>query len=767
MRARIGLASLFGAAGLCVLASNTSAQIETVVVTAQKRVENVQKVPIAISAVEGNSLDKMGVTGFKELQSAVPSLRFGAGVTGGENVITMRGLGSQNTTPGGDSPVAYNVDGVYLQRTTAVDSEFYDVSRVEVLRGPQGTLYGRNSLGGTINVITNKPSDTFSGGIDAAFGDYAMRDFRGWMTGALVDQGDFQILFRLTGVSAEHDPYAKNLSTAPTATHNQDAQHFQMGRGQVLINFNSDVNLLLSASLNQNTDIAAANTAWWEQPERFTGGSDPIPLGSRCDFHTKALYNPRKYCHDAAENASNRLSLYNATLNWHMPWADFTSVTGYGTSAVKQNSDGDGSDQPIALGVPWILRQHQISEEVRLASNNDDQPFKWIAGFYYFWSDNFENFGYQDNGYNDDFSGLYGYPGSYDTFTFLSHGNTSTRSYAPFGQIDYDFGKTSIAIPLTVTAGLRYTDDEKYGYNYLDYRLPYLCPPPNGTCLLAKGPFDKSWSQMTGKFGLNYQFNDNLMGYVSASRGYISGGNIIGLANVYNPESMWSYEAGFKSRFWDDKAQLNVAAYHEEITGLQVFIQSSTQSGINNVDGLTQVNGLETEFTLAPDEHWQFNSTLTLTSAHYGEYITTDNRYGTPPAGCTYGATHTLCNFKGNELNQTPSYTLNLGAQYTFDTDFGTITPRVDTFLSGRVQFLPDNVNPQSSYTKTNIDVAWISKSGKYKAEVFVHNLEDADVISNDGLQSISLGQQILEPDNYVYYPPRTIGVRFGYNFGG
>ena len=230
-----------------------------------------------------------------------------------------------------------------------------------------------------------------------------------------------------------------------------------------------------------------------------------------------------------------------------------------------------------------------------------------------------------------------------------------------------------------------------------------------------------------------------------------------------------SYEAGFKSRFWDDKVQLNVAGYHEEIKNLQVFIQSSTQSGINNVNGITQVNGLETEFTLVPADNWKLNATLTLTSAHYGQYITADNRFGFAPPGCTFGSTGTLCNFKGNELNETPPYTLNLGAQYTFDTSIGMITPRVDTFLSGRVQFLPDNyrTSTEKAYTQTDVNLTWLSKSGKYKAEIFAKNLEDAAVISNDGLQSITLGQQVQEPDNFVYYPPRTFGIRLGYNFGG
>src|SRR5689334_5458677 len=132
--------------------------VEELIVTAQKREEAAQDVPIALTALSGEQLERQGVDGFQDLSTRVPSLRFGAGVTGGENVITLRGIGSQNTTSGGDSPVAYNLDGVYLARTTSVDTEFFDVNRIEVLRGPQGTLYGRNSVGGSVNVISNHPT---------------------------------------------------------------------------------------------------------------------------------------------------------------------------------------------------------------------------------------------------------------------------------------------------------------------------------------------------------------------------------------------------------------------------------------------------------------------------------------------------------------------------------------------------------------------------------------------------------------------------------
>lgn len=764
---RVAAATATGATAVRTAATGSTSVIETVVVTAEKREETSQKVAIPLTAVDGALLDAMGITGFKELGMRVPSLRFGAGVTGGENVITMRGLGSQNTTPGGDSPVAYSVDGVTLQRTTSVDPEFYDVERIEVLRGPQGTLYGRNSVGGSINVITNKPTDTLGGGLDVLIGDYSARIFRGWVNAPLVDDAGFKMYARITGVSAEHDPYSKNLSTAPTATHNQDAQDFQMIRGQLYLEFSPDINVLLSASTSSNRDPVATNVAWWETPTRFITGPDPIAIGSPCDFSTQAKFKPRTFCHDYPENADNRVSLYAGTVNWNLGFATLTSVTGYATSKVSQTSDGDGSDLPMAAGSAWLLKQSQISEEVRLASNDETSPLKWIAGLYYFWSNNFEDFAYSDFGLNDNFT-TPPFSGFGDEFNFLSHGFTKTEDIAPFGQIDYNLAKTSFDIPLTITLGVRYSDDRKYGFNFLDYQLPAL-----GLHFPSSGPFTKSWGQWTGKGGLTWQVDDDVMFYASASRGYLSGGNIIGLASVYGPESMWSYDVGLKSRFFDDRLQLNVAGYHEEIEHLQVFIQSSTQSGINNVNGITQVNGLEIELDAVPVDNLRFNATVDVNRSTYGNYFSTDTRFGSPGPACSStivmvnGAPFFLCNFKGHTLNQTPPYTIDLGAQYTFETSFGTITPRVDSFISGKVQFLPDNfiTSQQKPYTLTNLHLTWLSNDGHYKAEAFVNNIENADVISNDGLQSISLGQGLQEPDNFAYFPPRTVGVRFGVTY--
>ena len=736
--------------------------IETIEVTAQRRSEESQTVPIALTAINGDDLDSQGITGFEQLGTRVPSLRFGAGVTGGENVITMRGLGSQNTTNGGDSPVAYSVDGVPLQRSTSVDSEYYDTNRIEVLRGPQGTLYGRNSVGGSINVITNAPTDTLGGGVDALIGDFSQRTFRGWVNAPIVNDGDLKVYGRLTGVSAEHNPYVNNRSNGVGSDHdNLDAQDYQLLRGQLYFEFSPELNLLLMASTASDGAPAATNVAWWEVPTRYTTGTNPIPANSLCDFSSATKFDPRTICQDYPIRSHNDVDLYAATLNYDLGWADLTSVSGYSTSNVSQTSDGDGSNLPMAFGSVWFMRQEQASEELRLASNDEASPAKWLGGLFYFWADNYENFAYSDSGLND----TYPLPGIFDQFAFLSHGSQRTESYAAFGQLDYDLAKTSMAIPLTVTLGARYTHDKKDGWNYLDYQLPLAC---GGSCLIAQGPFDKDWGEWTGKAGLTYQLSADSMVWASASRGYLSGGNIIGLAKVYDPETMWSYEIGAKSRFLDDRLQVNLSAYHEDISDLQVFVQSSTQSGINNVNGTTHVDGVELELDAIPIDNLRINVAAAFTNAEYGTYITTDTRFGGPGPGCN--AATKLCNFKGNDLNQTPPYTVYAGIEYSFETRIGSITPRLDTFFSGEVQFLPDNfvTSVQDEYHMTNFTVTWVSRSesqGHYTVSAFVRNIEDEDVISNDGLQSITLGQQQLEPDNFVYYPPRTVGVRLGIGF--
>lgn len=724
-------------------ASTTSAKtttVEELIVTAEKREESAQSVPIALTALSGATLEKQGVIGFQDLTTRVPSLRFGAGVTGGENVITLRGIGSQNTTAGGDSPVAYNLDGVYLARTTSVDPEFFDVNRIEVLRGPQGTLYGRNSVGGSVNVITNHPTATLGGHLDAMAGNYAAQTYRGWANVPIIDHGDQQVLARVAVVRAEHDPYQKNLFNGQGASHNGDAQDFWLTRAEVYFKFNDKADLLLIGSNNWNGDPVATKTQWWEAPGRYVG-AQPF------------LTNPREVRKNSPEMYGNNTYYGSATFNYDLGFATFTSVTGYASGKWKQSSDADASELTLAANPFWTMRQFQESEEVRLASNTSGaQPLSWIVGGFAFREKAHQDFLFFDTGLND--------PNAlFDTFVFRNGGDYRTFSWAPFGQVDYDLAKTSLALPLTITLGLRYTHDTKKGADFLNYSLPLA-----GFVLPLAKTFDRSWTQTTGKVGISYKPNHDVMLYANASTGYLSGGGLVGnFPGLYQPEKVKSYEGGFKTNLMQERLQFNGAIYREEIRDMQVFVQDITGSRIDNA-GRAHVNGLELEAIALPMEGLRLNANATFTDAKYDQYETIDNRYATAAPGCD--PTTRLCNFAGHRLVQTPESTFSVGAQYVWETPYGEVTPRIDVFHSSDLYFLSANspLDRQKPYTLVDANVTWRSADRRFSVQLFGHNLGDETVISNDGLQSNTIGEG-FGMDNYAYYPPRTYGVRVGVDF--
>jgi len=747
---------LYGVATIGILAASNAAlaqetpvpasrtTIETVIVTAEKREQKSQDVPVALSAIGGDMMDSMGIRDVASLGQRVPNLHFGPAPTGGENFITMRGLTSANTTNGGDTPVSYSIDGVYFGRSTGVDPEMFDIQTIEVLRGPQGTLYGRNSVGGSINVITNKPTDELSGHVDALIGDYNARIFRGWANVPLYSCGDCKILARIVGVSANHDAYQKNLSTAPTATHNSDGQNYDMLRGHLLFQFNADIDLLLSASRSFSYSPTATKTQWGGDLG-YTAGMAP---NNR--FAGQTWYNdPRKVEKDYPETAKAVLEGMSATFNWNLGFAKLTSITARQKIYRFQSNDADGTSLDLGKSEAWQVSTGQYSQEVRLASNNDADPLKWIIGGFYFHEHTEMQFPYSDTGLNTA-------PGFILATAFnLSSANTyKTTSWAAFGQADYDFGKTSAEIPLTATLGLRYTHDHKYGFGGIRYWVPGIAVPPLGFLAAATNiPLDERFGQVTGKFGLSYKVNPDVMLYSSASRGYLSGGF---LGRPYEPETAWNYELGLKSQFLDNTLQLNVSAFYMDIKKIQVFVQDAALgSRVDNADG-AKIKGIEAELIAIPVDGLRLNVEGMYQNAKYKDYLTDDGR--TPGI--------LIVNNRGNRLVQTPKWTLNSGAEYAIETASGTITPRIDAFWSSDMYFtaFEDIRARQNSYILVDLGVKWTDVQNKYQIDLFARNIFDRDIISSDGTQSGTFGYG-LQVDNFTYKAPRTIGARFGVNF--
>ncbi|MDZ4867677.1 MAG: TonB-dependent receptor [Alphaproteobacteria bacterium] len=746
---RLGLlaGTALGASVACLSAASADDKIEKVVVTAQKRSEDVQKVPISMKALTGNQLDERGVDGFSALQTQVPSLTFGGQVTGGENAITLRGVGSENVTGGGDPGVAYHADGVYLGRTVGMDETFFDVERIEVLRGPQGTLYGRNSTGGAINVITRKPElGAFSGAANVTFGDYGRLTTRAMVN---LPVGD-SVAIRIAGVVNQRDGYQDILSPPSVCgdCEGDAADNFNL-RGHLYFKLSDAADLLITAGHYENNESVGvrlrepfpANLSGFLGSDRFVGAS-PNPTDLR-EVH--------KDFKDAMDMNTSNVS---ATLNWDI--ADgvaLTSITAYQKLFWDQSTDGDGSDLPLAYTPYWINDSHQVSQELRLASTGEGAN-KWLLGVFLYQEDVNQSFQFIDTGYN--VFGPAEIPGM--LFTFTNGGDIKTTSYAVFGQDDYRFEDGLFGLPTTLTAGLRYTHDEKKGNDFQDFIFFGACAlvVPSATTHCAAKTFDDTWNTLTGRAGLQIETSEDSMIYGTVSRGYRSGGVLVGnFPGSYNPEYIWNYELGLKSLFWDDRMQFNVAAFWNTYSDMQVFIQDIAGSRIENAAEST-IKGIEIDSVAKLSEDFTVNFGFAWLDATYDSYTTVDSRAGS--SGLPEDLT-------GNRLNRTPEFTAVLGAQYDIPTSAGVFSARADFLWVDEVFFRAQNLiaDRQEAYTKTDLRLIWSAPGGDFKAEAFVQNLEDEDVINNIVIPAQTLGGPTSQ---ITLNPPRTFGVRLSSYFG-
>jgi iron complex outermembrane receptor protein len=746
---RLGLlaGTALGASIACLASAVADDKIEKVVVTAQKRSEDVQKVPISMKALTGNQLDERGVDGFSSLQTQVPSLTFGGQVTGGENAITLRGVGSENVTGGGDPGVAYHADGVYLGRTVGIDETFFDVERVEVLRGPQGTLYGRNSTGGAINVITRKPElGAYSGAANLTFGDYGRVTARAMVN---LPMGD-NVALRVAGVVNQRDGYQEILSSPASCgdCEGDAADNFNL-RAHLYFKLSDSADLLLTAGRYENNEPVGvrlrepfpANGSGFSGSDRFVGAT-PNPADLR------QVYKDFK---DALDMNTSNVS---ATLNWEIAsGVTLTSITAYQELYWNQATDGDGSDLPLSYTPYWTNDSNQISQELRLASS-DEGANKWLIGVFLYQEDVNQSFQFIDTGYN--VFGPAEIPGT--LFTFTNGGNIETTSYAVFGQDDYRFENGLFGLPTTLTAGLRYTHDEKKGDDFLDFIFFGGCaivvPSPTTHC--AAKTFDESWNTLTGRAGVQIETSENSMWYATASRGYRSGGVLVGnFPGEYDPEYIWNYELGLKTLTWDGRLQFNAAAFWNTYSDMQVFIQDIGGSRIENAAEST-VKGIEVDSIAKLSDAFTVNFGFAWLDATYDSYTTIDSRAGS--SGLPEDLT-------GNRLNRTPEFTAVLGAQYDIPTSAGMFSARADFLWVDEVFFRAQNLieDRQEAYTKTDLRLIWTAPSGDFKTEVFVQNLEDEDVINNIVIPAQTLGGPTSQ---ITLNPPRTFGVRLSSYFG-
>ena len=723
-----------------------AAPLEEIIVTAQKRETNLQSTPIAITAFGADQLQDRGINGAEDLQYYVPGLTFGKTVTR-TSQVTLRGVGAENINPGGDPGVAVHVDGAYQQYTGYIAQDFFDVERVEVLRGPQGTLYGRNATGGSINIITKKPTEELEGSISLGMGNYSQNKFQGVISGALVDS---KVLGRLSIESNKRDGFTKNIANGKDL----DDKDFTALRGQLEFRLSDSLqaNVTAFSYRDDSTGVPLVNVGPNPTQPLLAGlnldaANNGLPFLVFANFFVinNALANPtindrRVVSHNTDTSGSEESDGMTLILNKDFDGISIKSTTSYNDVEYFNAGDTDSTAE-VNTSQNTAGSYDTISQEIQFYST-DDGPLKWTAGVYYYEEESTFDANITLADTTPLAAPFVGVPVTWDAL-----GQIDAKSFAIYGEGNYNLSDS-----MSVTFGLRYTDDKKtMSESVFAMGLGLMDPVTGGPALNSDSA---EFSETTGKLGLEYN-TDNALFYGTVSTGFKAGGfNVSGQQASYDPETVTSYEAGFKSSFAGDTVRLNAAVFYYDYEDLQVFQIEGVQALISNAAS-AEVTGVEIELLAALNDNFEIDAAVSYLDATYEEFFTED--------ALLPGVTQDL---SGNNLPRAPELSLNVGVQYSKDLgESGLLRARLNYSWVDEQYFRPFNLDRdrEESYSRTDLTASWESVDGAWAVDAYVKNIEDDDTISNIIVAAGVLGSQPLASFN----PPRTYGVNVRYNFGG
>jgi len=720
-----------------VEAAQSSATVADIVVTAQRRQESAQTVPIAISAFSGAQLDSLGLNEASSLGNIVPGLvvNHNTGL-GSANAYYMRGLGNAESIATFDPPVGSYIDDVYISRQNANNFNLFDVQRIEVLRGPQGTLFGRNTTGGAVNIIMQEPATDFGGYVEAGIGAYDQTEFRASVDLPITDT------FR-TKVSAyklDGGDYAKNTTTGQRANGNSgwgarlgtvweiapnvkwtgSYTHLFVD-SEYLPNFKCDPNNPSDCDGRfVSTGLILGGTAKTEQyPDygvtgrkaRFMGGarsdSDLITSNLAIDL-----------------NSDTTLNLITGYSRLNQRFAlDYTD--GRNSASLNTPSTVPQGYSPGGFALLNDATTKQFSQEAKVSGNLGDGLFDYVTGLYYMNEKSSTDFA--------DLLGIFATPdlaGSAVTPLLLADRlmKNDTETVAAYFQ-----GDLNVTSQLKLTAGIRYTDEKKT-FSIYDNRASCNNGPLDLTCLsndtfiAANGtpiPREMNAGVWTPRFAVNFQANRNLLVYASATRGFKSGGwNARGTTSSnllpFGRETIWSYETGFKSEFFDRRVRLNVTAFYLNNKDLQtpaglVADDGSLVSFTRNFSDYVN-RGIEAELTVVPTAGLNLYANASFSRDKYklpkgapdvDEYgvrsvsaqlaaCQADLAANVVPTGTgACGTGIVTADGKIATPQRTPTFTLSAGGSYEFPigTDGLTLTPAANAYYRSGLEVITSNLN--------------------------------------------------------------------------
>ncbi|OYW27405.1 MAG: hypothetical protein B7Z44_12460 [Caulobacter sp. 12-67-6] len=683
-------------------------QLEEVVVTARRTEENLQSTPVAVTAMGAAALERAQVADVTDLQRTTPSLSIATGApsASGFAFVAMRGQGNLQALVSNDPAVAIYVDGVYIPRPSQGLTDLLDLQRVEVLRGPQGTLFGRNTIGGAVNILTADPSADYSGMIKLETGNYHQFGASFVVNGALTDQ----LSARLVASTKSREGYGRDIPLGRDIW----SQDSDFVRGKLKYD-DGKVQLVLSGDYNKMSDNGQFTALHAYAPELFgpTGSFGPFGRGFY-DSYATGFFVPSSNPNFAALPAQvralytmplgNRLEAYGFGLNGSVDLGGATlkSITGYRFSDTDGVVDTDGTPAPILT--TWAgYSSEKWSQELQINGAVGDK-FTYIAGAYYS-DEKGQEFSRSQN------------------FGFLPYSAT-TRPNAGFaGQNLADVHNTSTGVfgqgyyqltdAVRFAGGLRWTWDQRDTtlHNYSAWGVTTTCnlPKPDvaGVCAQTQqAKFDyPAWT-----FGLDWQVNDAVFAYVQTRRASKSGGwnTRAGGLPAFRPETTRDLEAGLKATWLENRLRTNIAVFHSWQSDVQRNAAALTPAGASTQfivnAGDARVYGIELEGAYRPWTGMELTANLSLMNGEYksGSFIEQQSVAGAALAGCTPAGASSICpvNRSAEELPQLPKSQYNLGATQALPTSFGKVTLHADYSYLGRQYYNP--VTPAAQQSATN-----------------------------------------------------------------